>query len=260
VRKEGNGGLESGEGIEGAFSIPGFTDFGAVSFGSASGNGEGGTGDTGGELFTSPDIDPGRADPGDGSSETKRGRGRPKGSTNAATKSKPAGRTKLSDAELRAARDKLAESLAGGVGFGFSYYGTIRANKYKNISPLLANRVYSCYQIPAPAAMSIGEPLADTFMTWFPQYVKPVSDSIDPALAIGRLISVLQQTAANERMVVMQFQQEVNTPQNQPGSNGVHPPTPEDLPEDNFTEWHHEQAPTPQEVLQTPQTHIPTSS
>lgn len=256
--RRGNGGIESDEGIEGVISERELGDFQPITFGSTAGDGQEGTADRGDKLFATISGDPGRSDTGDSTTEApKKRRGRPPGSTNTKPKSGD-GKSKLSDAELRAARSKLAESLAGGIGFGFSYYGVYRANKYKKISPLLANRVYGCYQIPLEAATSIGEPLADTFITWFPKYVEPVSKSIDPALAIGRLISTLQQTSENERLVVMQFQQEVTAPRDQPPSNGHHPPEPQDIPEDSFTQWNSE-APTPADILETPQTHIPTS-
>ena len=155
------------------------------------------------------------------------------------------------------------------VGFGFSYYGVYRAGKYKKYSLELANQVYGCYQIPRPAADSIGEPLADTFMTWFPNYVEPVSKGIDPALAIGRLISVLQQTSENERLTVTNYQQRMNSQQNQPGGthtangNGAGPPAPppepDDIPRSEEGEWMTSQMPSPADVLGTPQTHIPNS-
>jgi hypothetical protein len=272
MRKETDATERSSDGTERVISEPGFGEFGPVAFGSTSNPWAEGTGNDGGEL---PPTDGGSArgnDTSGGVLETeppKKRRGRPPGSKSTATAS-ARGKSRLSDAELAAARTKLAESLGNGIGFGFSYYGTVRAKRYKTISPVLANRVYGCYQIPPQAAYSVGEPLADSFIAWCPQYVEGVSKSIDPALAIGRLISILQQTAENERLVVLQWQQ---TPQDaqqgasgvSPNGNGQRPPgTPfeghQNVPESDVEEWMRGQGPSPEEVLETPQTHIPTSS
>jgi hypothetical protein len=243
--------------FEGTLSDAGLGEFRTVSFGSKIGEGETGAGNGGGELFTSPGTDSGRADSsgGDSATEPKR-RGRPPGSKSAAAKS---GRKPLSESALAAARRKLASSLAGGVGFGFSCYGVYRGNKYKKYSPILANHVYGCYQIPKEAADSIGEPLADAFIQWFPQYIEPVSKGIDPALALGRLISVLQQTSDNERQLVVAWQERMQQPHQHAPTNGAKPPEPETTPEGAFEGWMQEQTPQPEEVLMNPQTHIPTS-
>jgi hypothetical protein len=271
MRKETDATERLNDGPEGSISEHGFGEFGPVAFGSAADSWAQGAGNTGGEL---PPTDGGSAR-GDNSSgsvpETespKKRRGRPPGSKSTATAS-ARGKSKLTDAELAAARRKLSESLGDGIGFGFSYYGAVRAGKYKKIHPYLAQRVYGCYQIPPEAAHSVGEPLADTFIAWFPQYVEGVSKSIDPALALGRLISILQQTAENERLLVQAWQQgNLRPPDSPPGpsANGNgHAPTGtpfeghQDVPESPVEEWLQNQAPTPEDVLEQPQTHIPTS-
>jgi|SRR6266498_764386 len=244
----------------GAFSEPGSGAFGPISFRSAFGEGAEGAGDNGGELSSAPLGAAGRGDTGDGDTETpKRRRGRPPGSGAKSTTTAAGKRKLLPAAELAAARVKLGDTLAGVVGFGFSWYGVQRANKYKKYSPLLANKVYGCYQIPPAAAHSVGEPLADTFMTWFPQYIDPVSKGIDPALAIGRLISILQQTSENERLEVTKFHNEIHSQESAASTNGKTPPPEDNLPHEETNEWMGEPMPTPGDVLQTPQTHIPTT-
>lgn len=258
MRKEN---VETDGRTSGTISDDGFAGFGPLSFGSEVDFGQTGTGNTGGELSSSSGDNSRGSDSsgGDSPTEPKR-RGRPPGSKSTGTKS--TGRKPLSESALAAARRKLAGSLAGGVGFGFSCYGVYRANKYKKHSPLLANHVYNCYQIPKEAAESVGEPLADAFIQWFPQYIEPVSKGIDPALALGRLISILQQTSDNERQLVMSWQEEwkrQNEPSQHAPTNGHYPPPPDETPNAGHEEWMYQNAPTPEDVLATPQTHIPKS-
>src|SRR5216684_4883157 len=132
--------------IEGqsAGTVPdgGSEERGPVAFGSAFGARETRAGDGRSELFTSPFADSGGGDSGDSASEApKKRRGRPPGSGKSAV-------GKLSADKLAAARGKFADTLAGAVGFGVSWYGIHRANKYKDVSPILAQAVYGCYQIP----------------------------------------------------------------------------------------------------------------
>jgi len=225
---------------------------GAVSFGRHSPFGEertadpfsegaSGARDRGGELFTDPGPDSRRIDPGDGSPQTTgRKRGRPKGSTNAKSKL-------LTGDRLAAARRKLADTLSGVVGFGISVYGTARAKLYKPYSLELAERVYRCYQINPKDAHSIGEPLADTFVTWFPQYVETTTKAVDPGLALARLYLVLQQCNENEKSVAQQYQQRFTGPKEAP-TNGMSSEDATKTVEETINQWN-QGAPSPEEIL-----------
>ncbi|SRR5216684_2295225 len=225
--------------IEGPVSDGGSREGSPISFGGAFGAGETGTGSGGGELFAAAFPDSGGGDSGDGTTEApKKRRGRPPGGGKSAT-------GKLSADKLAAARGKFADTLAGAVGFGISWYGIHRANKYKKISPALAQAVYGCYQIPEETARSVGEPLADTFIAWFPKYVEPVSKGIDPGLAVARLVIILQQTSENEQRVVQVFRTQMTPSQNPANGNGNEPNQPT---EDTVSEWMKQQAPQPEEI------------
>jgi hypothetical protein len=203
----------------GTVSFDGPTSFGQEQTGNPFSQGTSPGAIRGGELFTGIGADTGSDDAGD-SGAAPRKRGRPKGSTNAPKSNAP----KLSAERLASARGKLRDTLAGVVGFGVSYYGTVRANKYKKVSPFLARKVYDCYQIPKEAAVSVGEPLADTFITWFPEYVETTTKAIDPGLAVARLFIILQQTNENEKLTVQRFYQQYTQPQTATqNGTGQHP-------------------------------------
>jgi hypothetical protein len=209
-----------------------------------------GSGHRGPELFADPGIDSRGSDFGGSDTETpKRKRGRPKGSTNAKS---GGGIAKLTGDKLAAARRKLTESLAGVVGFTVSYYGVTRANKYKRISPSLAQEVYNGYQITKEAAESVGEPLADTYITWFPQYVETTTKAIDPGLAIARLFTIFQQGNENEKRAAQRFQQAYQASNKGPEkpNNGQHPEPETDNIEETVNEWQQNQ-PQPEDVYQT---------
>jgi hypothetical protein len=222
----------------GTISFPGHTEFGEKSSRNPFGDGETGTAGGDGELFTSSGIDPGSGDSGSGAAKTGKRRGRPPGS---GTKSP----TKLSSERLATARRKLSDTLSGVVGFSLSWYGIYRAKKYQQHSAILAQAVYGCYQIKPEAAQSVGEPLADTFIQWFPQYVETAGKAIDPGLAIARMVVILQQTSENERLVVRNFQQQFAKRETQSNSNG----SSEHKMEDPVNEWMNQQAPKPEEIL-----------
>jgi hypothetical protein len=217
-------------------------DSGTFTFRSPFGEGPAaGAGNIRSRLSARSGPDSGSGDSGDSGSaaDGPRKRARPKGSKSS--------RGKLSAGELSAARRKLGDTLSSITGFLISYYGTIRANKYKRISPLLAQRVYGCYQIPREAADSIGTPLADTFMLWFPDAVETTTKSIDPAVAIGRLVSVLQQTSNNERLVVEHWQS-TRGAEGIPSNGRNSEPVPPSGQEGAFNEWMKNQAPNPAEI------------
>lgn len=203
----------------------------------------------GDKLFADPGFDSRGLDPGDSDTETpKRKRGRPKGSTNAA---KPGG-AKLTGERLAGARRKLTDSFSGVVNFAFSWYGFVRANQYKKVSPFLAQRVYDCYQIPKDKCESVGEPLADTFIEWFPQYVETTSKAIDPGLAVVRIFGIMQQASEAEKQSVLQWKHYQETQagfadqgQQQNGSR-TEPRT--DNVEETTKEWETESHPQPEEI------------
>jgi len=232
------------EPIEGIISGDGPGESGAVTFGSAFGEGAFGAGNSGSELSAPSGSNNGSADSSSSSDEApKKRRGRPPGST---AKSKPKSAA-LSESRIAAVRGKLTDGFSRLVGFGFSAYGVYRGNKYRKYDQVLSQRVYACYQLPMPAAQSVGEPLADTFIEWFPQWIEPAAKGIDPALAIGRLISVLQQTSDNEKAVVTDHYERIKA-QNAP-TNGNHPPSEETTPENPVEEWMNQEQPTAEEVL-----------
>lgn len=248
MRKE-DAGIEGP--FEGTISRDGPESSGAFQVGGAFSEGQFGTADFGAELPPTIGGDSRGTDSGDGSpAPTGKRRGRPPGS---GTKS-PRKSGAIPESRLAAIRAKLSDGAARLVGFGFSAYGVVRGNKYKKFSPELAQRVYACYQLPMPAAQSVGEPIADTFIEWFPQWIEPAAKGIDPALAIGRLISVLQQTSDNEKAVVTQFYERLKQPE--PSTNGHTPPAAETPPESPVEEWMSQQGIQPEEVLTT---NIPTS-
>jgi hypothetical protein len=237
----------------GAFSFAGSTEFGSEQTRDPFSEGAGTRAGRGSELFADIGTDPGSPNAGD-SGATTRKRGRPKGSTNAKS-----GTTKLSAERLAGARAKLRDTISGVVGFGVSYYGTLRANKYKKVSPFLAQKVYYCYQIPKEAAVSVGEPLADTFITWFPDYVETTTKAIDPGLALARLFIILQQTHQNEMNEVRKYMLDPSSPvPNKPTTNGTSPHTEPDTTnlEEITNQWSQE-SPTPEEIHPNYQEPIP---
>jgi len=232
--------------LTGTLSVAGPEESGPLKIGSGLGEGEDGDGGRIGELFTSLGSDVRDSDVSDGIPEAKR-RGRPKGSKNAGTK--PATRERLA-----AATAKLADAATGVVGFTFSVTGVIRAKKYKRIHPVLAQRVYNCYQIPEGSARGVGEPLAQSFAEWFPQYVDVVSKGIDPTLCVARLLTLVDQVTENEKIVVEQFIQEQQG-QPIPPTNGRHTVTPPEPPPgeavpgtQEFEQWMNQQPQSPSET------------
>lgn len=214
------------------------------------GAGKIGTDGGGGKLFADPGVDSRGVDFGDSDTETpKRRRGRPKGSTNAATKS---GAAKLTGERLAGARRKLTDSFSGLVNFSFSWYGFVRANQYKKVSPFLAQRVYDCYQIPKEKCESVGEPLADTFIEWFPQYVETTSKAIDPGLAVVRIFGIMQQASEAEKQSVLQFKHYQETQSgfaDQGQQHNTAKPEPEiDNAEETTKQWETESHPQPEEI------------
>lgn len=214
------------------------------------GAGKIGTADGGGKLFADPGFAARGSDFGDGDTETpKRKRGRPAGSKNAAGKSST---TRLTGERLAGARRKLTDSLAGLVNFGFSWYGFVRANQYKKVSPFLAQRVYDCYQIPKEKCESVGEPLADTFIEWFPQYVETTAKAIDPGLAVVRVFGIMQQASEAEKNSVLQWKHYQETQggfANQSQQNNGSQPEPEtDTVEETINQWQTESHPQPEEI------------
>ena len=227
----------------------GLADFGPISLGGSFGEESSSGGDTSGELSSSAGDSGGGSDSGDGGDEApKKRRGRPPGSGNA--KSTKSTKSELSGAKLADVRRNFISTLAGGIGFGFSWYGISRGKKYQDHSPLLAQRVYSCYLLPKQECEGIAEPLADTFIAWFPQYVEPVAKGINPALAVARIISALQQTSDNEKRTVERFQQEIN-PRTAPPTNGNTPHDfAEDIPQENpVEEWMNQHDPSEELVI-----------
>lgn len=224
----------------GFIPIGGSTEVGQILVGGEIGSGSSGTGFGGAELSSDSFTSARSSDFDVSDNETpKKRRGRPPGS-----KSKPAG--KLPADKLAGARRKFTDLLAGAVGFGFSFYGHQRAKKYLKYSPLLAQQVYNSYQITKEDAIGVGEPLADTFILWFPSYVEPVSKGIDPALSVGRAIALLQKTSNQEAEVVKAWQIAVShQPQH---ANGNTPPASEtEKVEETINEWMKDN-PTPQDL------------
>jgi hypothetical protein len=187
-------------------------------------------GDTGGELSTAGGGDSSGPDSGDRVPETpKRKRGRPVG-------------TKSTNTGLGSERRKLADTFTGAVGFLTSWYGVRRANRYKEHSFILAQQVYQCYQITPEQGKLVGEPLADTFCLWFPQYVKTVSKGIDPGLAMARAFTLLQQLSDNEKFTVARFMQGAAIP-----TNGQSNPA-SGVAQDPAQEWMKQQTPQPEDI------------
>lgn len=205
------------------------------------GKGETRTGFGGSKLFTDPGPGIRGIDFGNGDTETpKRKRGRPKGSTGKST-------AKLSPDKLESARRKFTGLFGGLVGFAVDRYGMVRAHLYKKFSMELAGQVYSCYQLPEEKTNEIGQPLADTFINYFPQYVETASKGVDPGLAIVRLFRVLQEANEKEKVICSIYQQRFTPPQ-QPPMNGHTMPGSETENVEGVTEEWKAQTPTPEEI------------
>jgi len=207
-----------------------FTDGSTISEGAA------GTGAGGSELPPNPFADSGGHYFGDSVSEAPK-------SKRKYTK-RGTGTGKLSADKLAAARRKFADLLAGSVGFGCSWYGGWKAKKYLPISPVLAQAVYNCYTPTEEEAYKVGEPLADTFILWFPKWVEPAAKGIDPAVGIVRAVMLLQKMDERERQICAAFRQQYGK---QPPTNGQEP-TPPDFNE-QVNEWMKQQSPQPEEIL-----------
>lgn len=225
----------------GTVSFGGPTPFSQEQSSDPFGKRETGTGIGRGKLFADPGPGVRGIDFGDGDTETtKRKRGRPKGSKSSTT-------SKLSADKLESARRKFTGLFGGLVGFAVDRYGMIRANLYKKFSMELAAQVYSCYQLPEEKTNDIGEPLADTFINYFPQYVETASKGVDPGVAIVRLFRVLQESNEREKTICSIYQQRFAPPQ-QPPMNGHTMPGSETENVEGVTEEWKGQAPTPEEI------------
>jgi hypothetical protein len=235
--------------VEGTISEREHQSFGTEQTRNPFGDGETGTGSRSDGLFTGSGSPFGSSDSGDSSAKTGRKRGRPPGSKSKSIKSA------LSAERLAAARRKLANTFSGVVGFSVSWYGVYRGNKYKKFSPFLAQKVYGCYQIDKETAFTVGEPLADAFIEWFPDHVETAGKAIDPGLAIANLFIILQQTSENERLTVEDFQQKTMRPETT-STNGNGIPR-NDVPEEPINEWMNQQSPTPEEIHPSAATEMP---
>ena len=194
----------------GTVSFGGHSPFGEEQSANPFGKGTAGTGNRGGKLFA--DSGPGvrGVDLSNGDTETtKRKRGRPKGSAGKSTSKLPADK-------LESARRKFSGLFGGMVGFCTNRYGMFRANLYKKHSIELAAQVYSCYQFPEEKTIEIGEPLADTFINYFPQYVETASKGVDPGIALVRLFNLMQEANEREKVVCEIYKQRYTPPQEPP--------------------------------------------
>lgn len=240
MARKGNSNADTEGQSAGVVSDGGSEQSGEVETGSPFGEGETGAGIGGGELPPDPFASVGNSNAGYNIPKTPTGKRRgPKPGSKRGT---------LSAERISAARGKLTDFLAGAVGFVFSAYGGYRAKSYlkKGAPPLLANEIYLCYQCSEEETVKVGQPLADTFIEWFPpKVVEQAVKGIDPGLAIARAIVLMQKKGNNETLVIQKWQaMSQSVGQQDHHSNGAEPPQ-----EGPMDEWMKQQSPQPEEIL-----------
>lgn len=157
----------------------------------------------GSELLTNSSVGSGDSTASNGGTAAAKKRGRPPGSKNANAGGAVSRGVAASKSELR---KQLGDGLTLATQLGFTAIGYVRAEKYKASSVELANQIWTCWQIPAPAAASVGVPAANCLAEYLPDKVLgQIAASIDPVAALGAAYMIFDQCRKNEEHVVTAY-------------------------------------------------------